>query len=164
MKTSFPSAANWLTTRLDSLVNWGRATASGPCPSAPPAVPSNSCDCRQRFDVRGSAWSAWRFHRARPTASSAPAVSRSLASVIRRIYDRCRSPKWVISMGACASSGGVFDNYAMVQGIDTVVPVDITFPAARRGPKACLRHPAAPEKDQGRELHRSLTPGRAPAG
>ena len=64
-------------------------------------------------------------------------VSRKMAPVLRRIYDQMPEPKWVISMGACATSGGVFDNYAIVQGVDKIVPVDIYVPAARRGPK-CL--------------------------
>jgi NADH-quinone oxidoreductase subunit B len=64
-------------------------------------------------------------------------VSRKMAPVLRRIYDQMPEPKWVISMGACATSGGVFDNYAIVQGVDKIVPVDIYVPAARPGPR-CL--------------------------
>ena len=62
-------------------------------------------------------------------------LSRKMAPVLRRIYDQMPEPKWVISMGACASCGGVFDNYAIVQGVDRWCPWTSTCPDVRRGPK-----------------------------
>jgi NADH-quinone oxidoreductase subunit B len=135
---------NWVTTRLESLVdwavNWGRANSLWPMPFG------TACCAIEFMATAASRFDIARFGAERMAYSPRQAdvllcagrLPFKLAPVIRRIYDQMTQPKWVISMGACASSGGIFDNYAMVQGIDTVVPVDVYVPGCPPRPEGLL--------------------------
>ena len=65
-------------------------------------------------------------------------VSQKMAPVLREIYDQMPEPKWVIAMGDCASCGGIFNNYAIVQGVDKIVPVDMYIPGCPPRPEALI--------------------------
>ncbi len=131
---------NWVTTRLDFLVNWGRSNSLWPMPFG------TACCAIEFMATAASRYDLARFGMERMSFSPRQAdvllcagrLPFKLASVIRRIYDQMPQPKWVISMGACASTGGIFDNYAMVQGIDTVIPVDVYVPGCPPRPEGLL--------------------------
>ncbi|MCH8143230.1 MAG: NADH-quinone oxidoreductase subunit B [Gemmatimonadetes bacterium] len=131
---------NWVTTRLDFLINWGRSNSLWPMPFG------TACCAIEFMATAASRYDLARFGMERMSFSPRQAdvllcagrVPFKLASVIRRIYDQMPQPKWVISMGACASTGGIFDNYAMVQGIDTVIPVDVYVPGCPPRPEGLL--------------------------
>ncbi len=131
---------NWLTTKLDFLVNWSRANSLWPMPFG------TACCAIEFMATAASRFDLARFGMERMSFSPRQAdvlicagrLPFKLAPVIRRIYDQMPQPKWVISMGACASTGGIFDNYAMVQGIDTIVPVDVYVPGCPPRPEALI--------------------------
>jgi NADH-quinone oxidoreductase subunit B len=131
---------NAITARLEELVNWARARSSWP------ANFGLACCAIEMMATGGAHYDLSRFgmevFRASPRQADimivAGRVSQKMAPVLRQVYDQMMEPKWVISMGACASTGGMFNNYAIVQGVDQVVPVDVYAPGCPPTPETLL--------------------------
>lgn len=136
--TVFESLPDVVTVKLDAVVNWARKSSLWPATFglACCAIEMMNTAASSRNDL--ARFGAETF-RASPRQSDvmivSGRVSRKMAPVLRRVYDQMPEPKWVISMGACATSGGVFDNYAIVQGVDKIVPVDIYVPGCPPRPE-----------------------------
>ncbi|HQR39151.1 MAG TPA: NADH-quinone oxidoreductase subunit B family protein [Blastocatellia bacterium] len=129
-----------LTARLDWLINWARKS------SLWPATFGLACCAIEMMAITAPRNDVARFgaeaFRASPRQADvmivAGRVSKKMAPVLRRIYDQMPEPKWVISMGVCASVGGIFDNYAILQGVDKIVPVDVYVPGCPPRPEGLI--------------------------
>lgn len=116
-----------VTTSLETAVNWGRTGALWPL------LFGLACCAIEMMATQCSNYDMSRFgmelNRASPRQSDlmivAGRVTRKMAPVVRQLYDQMANPKWVLAMGDCASCSGVFNNYAVVQGVDEIVPVDV---------------------------------------
>jgi NADH-quinone oxidoreductase subunit B len=135
-----PNDLPFLTTSVEKIVQWAQRS------SVWPVTFDLACCAIEMMAMSAGRYDIARFgaevFRGSPRQSDlmivAGRLSRKMAPVLRRIYDQMPEPKYVISMGACASVGGVFDNYAIVQGVDQVVPVDVFVPGCPPRPEALI--------------------------
>ncbi|HBM56975.1 MAG TPA: NADH-quinone oxidoreductase subunit B [Acidimicrobiaceae bacterium] len=131
---------NFVTARIEDLVKWSRAR------SCWPATFGLACCAIEMMAMANSRWDSARFgaevFRASPRQADLMIVSGRISikmmPVLLKIYEQMPEPKWVISMGACASSGGVFDTYTLVQGVDQFLPVHCYIPGCPPRPESLL--------------------------
>ncbi len=129
-----------VTTRLDAAIGWARKYSLFQYPFA------TACCSMEYMSVACSHYDIDRFGAGLPRWSPRQAdllmvvgtISHKLAPVLRQVYDQMCEPKWVFSFGTCATSGGFYNNYATVQGIDTIIPVDIYVAGCPPRPEAVL--------------------------
>ena len=134
------SNPNFLLTTMEKGVNWTRTRSMWP------ATFGLACCAIEMMATGAAHHDLARFgmevFRASPRQADlmivAGRVSQKMAPVLRQVYDQMAEPKWVISMGACASTGGMFNNYALVQGVDEIVPVDVYVPGCPPGPQSLM--------------------------
>lgn len=129
-----------LLTAVEKMVNWARSS------SVWPLAFGTACCSFEALAAFASRFDMARFgmevYRASPRQADlmivAGRVPHKLASVVRILHEQMPEPKWVIAMGACASTGGVFNNYAIVQGVDKIVPVDVYVPGCPPRPEQLI--------------------------
>ena len=126
-----------LLTAIEKMVSWGRASSVWPLGFGTACCSMEALAAfASRFDMARFGMEVYRpSPRQADLMIVAGRVSNKLASTVKLLYQQMTEPKWVIAMGACASTGGVFNNYAIVQGVDRIVPVDIYVPGCPPRPE-----------------------------
>ena len=139
IETALPTDV-MLTTQLQRVINWSRRSSIWPLPFATACcgieLMATACS---RFDLARFGAEVMRFSpRQSDLLIVAGRVGVKMLAVLQRMYGQMTEPKWVISMGACASTGGVFDTYATVQGCDQFIPVDVYIPGCPPRPEMLI--------------------------
>ncbi len=129
-----------VTTRMEEVVKWGRKNSLWPLPFGTACCAIEFMGAvSSHFDISRFGAELVRFSpRQSDMLIVAGTINYKMGPILKRIYDQMCEPKYVVSMGACACSGGFYDNYATIQGIDQIVPVDVFIPGCPPRPEAVL--------------------------
>jgi len=129
-----------IVTRADAVINWIRKHSVWPMPMGLACCAIElMASAASRYDISRFGMEVMRFSpRQSDCMIVAGTVTYKMAEVVRRIYDQMGDPKWVVAMGACASTGGMYRSYAVMQGVDTIVPVDVYVSGCPPRPEALL--------------------------
>jgi len=157
MTTDLEIKESWLTTKLETVVNWGRKNSLWPLPfgTACCAIEFMSL-MTSRYDFSRFGAEAMRFSpRQSDMMLVLGTITNKQAAVIRKIFAQMADPKWVVCVGACASTGGIYRTYANVQGIDRIIPVDIYVPGCPPRPEAIIKGVVELQEQMMRETFKS---------
>jgi len=132
---------NFVTSKLDEAIGWARKYSLFTYPFV------TACCGMEYMSLAAAHYDVDRFGAALPRFSPRQAdllmvvgtISQKMAPVLRRVYDQMCDPKWVVAFGVCTCTGGFYDNYATVQGIDTIIPVDVYIPGCPPRPETVLQ-------------------------
>jgi NADH-quinone oxidoreductase subunit B len=139
-KEKGPVRGGFITTRLNSMIGWGRKYSLFQYPfiTACCGMEYMSVACAHYdLDRFGMGWTRFSPRQA-DMLLVVGTITQKEAPVLKTVYDQMTEPKWVVAFGACAVSGGIYDNYAVVQGIDNIIPVDVYIPGCPPRPETIL--------------------------
>ena len=155
----------FLTTRVDEVIKWGRKNSLWPMPFGVACCAIEMMSTlSSRYDLARFGSEAIRFSpRQADLMIVSGRISLKMMPVLQKIWEQMPEPKWSISMGACASGGGIFDTYALIQGVDNFIPIDVYVPGCPPRPESLIDAVIKIQEIVSKEKRLGLAPDAVPA-